>query len=93
MVLVGIEVVLHLYAVDSLKGKRRIVKSITDHVRSRYKISAAEVANLDSLDRATLGFGVVSNSRNKAETVLQTVINHIDTQSEVEIIEINWIEA
>ncbi len=93
MVLVGIEVVLHLYAVDSLKEKRRILKSIIDHVRSRYKISAAEVADLDSLDRATLGFGVVSNQMKQAESVLQTVINHIDIQAEVEIIEINWIEA
>lgn len=93
MVLIGIEVILHLYAVDSLKGKRRIVKSITDHVRSRHKISAAEVSDLDSLARATLGFGVVSNSRKQAETILQTVINYIDTQSEVEIIEINWLEA
>ncbi len=93
MILVGIEVILHLYAVDSLKEKRRIVKSITDHVRSRYKISAAEVANLDSLQQATLGFGIVSNSVKQAETVLQTVINHIDIQTEVEIIKIHWIEA
>ncbi len=93
MVLIGIEVVLHLYAVDSLKGKRRIVKSITDHVQSRYKISAAEVADLDHLGRATLGFGLVSNSRKQAETVLQTVINYIDKQAEVEIIEIYWLEA
>ncbi len=93
MVLIGIEVVLHLYAVDSLKGKRRIVKSITDHVRNRYKISAAEVADLDHLGRAILGFGLVSNSRQQAKTVLQTVINYIDTQAEVEIIEIYWLEA
>lgn len=93
MVLIGIEVILHLYAVDSLKEKRRIIKSILDHVRSRYKISAAEVDYLDSLDRSAVGFGVVSNDRMQAESVLQTVINHIDIQSEVEIIEINWLEA
>lgn len=93
MYLVGIEVTLHFYYVESLKGKRRIVKSIVDHVRSRYKISAAEVGHLDSLDRGSLGFGIVSNNRQHAETILQKVINHIDIQSEVEIIEIEWIEV
>lgn len=48
---------------------------------------------MDHLGRAVLGFGLVSNSRKQAETVLQTVINYIDTLSEVEIIEINWLEA
>lgn len=93
MVLIGIEVIIHLYAIDSLKEKRRIVKSITDHVRSRYKISAAEVTYLDNLDRAGLGFGVVSNQLKQGEAVLQKVINYIDIQAEVEIIEIQWLEA
>lgn len=93
MHLVGIEVVLHFYSVESLKGKRRIVKSIVDHVRSRYKISAAEVDHLDSLDRGSLGFGLVTNSRKQAEKVLQKVINHLDIQSEIEIVEIEWLEV
>lgn len=92
MHLVGIEVILHFYYVDSLKDKRRIVKSIVDHVRSRYKISAAEVDYLDSLERGSLGFGLVTNSRKQAEKVLQKVINHIDIQSEVEIVDIEWLE-
>lgn len=93
MHLMGIEVTFHFYHLESLKDKRRIVKSIVDHVRSRFKISAAEVGYLDSLERGALGFGVVSNSRKHGETVLQKVINHIDIQSEIEIIEIDWIEA
>jgi hypothetical protein len=93
MYLMGIEVTFHFYYLESLKDKRRIVKSIVDHVRSRYKISAAEVGYLDSLERGALGFGIVSNNRKHSEQVLQTVINHIDIQSEIEIIDIEWMEA
>lgn len=93
MHLMGIEVTFHFYYLESLKDKRRIVKSIVDHVRSRYKISAAEVSYLDSLERGGIGFGVVSNSRKHGEKVLQKVINHIDIQSEIEIIEIDWLEV
>lgn len=93
MHLIGIEVIFHFYHLESLKEKRRIIKSIVDHVRSRYKISAAEVGYLDSLERGSLGFGVVSNSRKHAEQVLQSVINHLDIQSEIEVIEIYWLEA
>lgn len=93
MHLIGIKVVFHLYAVDSLKEKRRIVKSVIDRVRSKHKISAAEVDYLDSLDRGAVGFGIVSNDRQFAETILQKAINQIDVLSEVEIIEIDWYEA
>lgn len=93
MHLIGIKVTVHFYYVASLKEKRRIIKSITDRVRHKYKISAAEVDYLDSLDRGSLGFGIVSNNRQHAETVLQKVLNQIDTISEIEVIEVEWYDA
>lgn len=93
MHLIGIKVIFHIYYVESLKEKRRTVKSITDRVRNKYKISAAEVDYLDSLDRGSLGFGVVSNNRQHAETMLQKVLNQIDLISEIEVIDVEWFEA
>ncbi len=93
MHLIGIKVTFHFYYVESLKEKRRIIKSITDRVRSKFKISAAEVDYLDSLDRGALGFGVVSNNRNHAEQILQKVLNQIDIISEIEVIQVEWFEA
>lgn len=93
MHLIGIKVIFHIYYVESLKEKRRIVKSITDRVRNKYKISAAEVDYLDSLDRGSFGFGVVSNNRQHAETMLQKVLNQIDLISEIEVIDVEWFEA
>lgn len=93
MYLMGIEVTFHCYYLESLKEKRRIVKSIVDQVRSRYKISAAEIGYLDNLDQGSIGFGIVSNNRKHSEKVLQTVINHMDIRSEIEIINIDWVEV
>lgn len=93
MHLIGIKVTFHFYYVESLKEKRRIIKSITDRVRSKFKISVAEVDYLDSLDRGALGFGVVSNNRNHAEQILQKVLNQIDIISEIEVIQVEWFEA
>lgn len=93
MHLVGIEVSIRFFYLGSLKDKRRIVKSILDTTRHKYHISTAEVDNHDNLQKASLGFGMVTNNRQHAETVLQKVINYIDTQSEVEIFNIDWIET
>lgn len=92
MHILGIEVTLHLYSVHSLKEKRRILRSILDHTRHRYKVSNAEVTYLDNLSRAGLGFALVTNDLTTAEKILQKVVNHIDQQAEVEIIEVEWLE-
>ena len=93
MYLVGIEVKIRFYSVHSLKEKRRIVKSILDKTRHKFKISTAEVDYHDSLDQAALGFGIVTNNHKHAETILQKVINQIDTESEAEIYNIDWISC
>lgn len=93
MYLIGIEVTLHLYYVDSLKEKRRIIRSILDHTQHRFQLSTAEIGYLNSLGRSSLGFGMATNDMQKAEKILQQVINYIDEQSAVEIIDIQWLEA
>lgn len=93
MELIGVEVYIRFHYIESLKDKRRIVKSILDKTRHKYQISTAEVDYQDSLKEASLGFGMVTNNRQHAETILQKVINFIDTQSEVEIFKIEWVDA
>lgn len=92
MHLLGIEVTLHLYSVQSLKEKRRIIRSILDRSHHKYKVTNAEVNYMDNLSRAGLGFAIISNDSQTAEKILQKVINLIDQLSEVEIIEIDWVE-
>lgn len=93
MYLIGIEVTLHLYYVDSLKEKRRIIRSILDHTQHDFQISTAEIGYLNNLGRSSLGFGIATNDMQNGEKILQKVINYIDEQSAVEIIDIQWLET
>ena len=74
----------------SLKGKRRVLKSITSRVASKFNISVAEVDDQDLWQLATLGVVCVSNDKRYTNEVLSKVVDYItDTRFEVEIIDYN----
>jgi len=79
---------LHLHGSQSLKDKRRIVKSIITRLHNQYNVSIAEVGDLDLWQLATLGIACVSNHDQHVDDILNRAINFI-TQNypEVEIVE------
>ena len=71
----------------SLKGKRRVLKSITTRIRSRFNVSVAEVDDQDLWQLATLGVCCVSNNSRYTNEVLSKVADFIvDGRFEVEIL-------
>jgi uncharacterized protein YlxP (DUF503 family) len=77
------QITLYLEAADSLKDKRRVVKSLLARIHNRFNVSAAEVADLDDHRVATLGVTVVSNSGAHCSDVLATVIAFVDGNVEL----------
>lgn len=76
--LIGILTVhIHLQGNDSLKGKRRIVKSLIERLRSRFNVAAAEVAAQDRLQLAVAGIAAVSNSGSHLDEQLDKIVNFI----------------
>ena len=72
----------------SLKGKRRVVKSITTRVGNKFNVSVAEVDDHDLWQLATLGISCVSNDKRHANEVLSKVVSFItDSRFEVEILD------
>ena len=61
---------LALAGCQSLKDKRRVVKSLKDRLHNRFNVSAAEVDYQDAWQRAALAASVVSTERRHAEEVL-----------------------
>lgn len=61
-----------------LKAKRTIVRSVVERVRNRFNASAAEVAGLDDVSRATIGIACVSNDASHVQSQLQTIANTIE---------------
>jgi len=71
----------------SLKGKRRVLKSITTRVRSKFNVSVAEVDDQNLWQLATLGICCVSNDKRYTNEVLSKVVDLIvDGRFDVEIL-------
>jgi uncharacterized protein YlxP (DUF503 family) len=79
---------LHLSESQSLKDKRRIVKSITSRLRSQYNISIAEVDDQDLWQLVTLGIACVSNQNQHVDETLSKAIGFITKNyPELEIVD------
>ena len=67
---------------QSLKGKRRVIKSLCQKVRNRYDVSIAEVGDNDSWQISTLGVACVSGSVRHADEVIDNVVAYIENSRE-----------
>jgi len=72
---------------NSLKGKRRVVKSIKDRIHGRFNVSIAEVDRLDDWQRATLGIACVSNDARFVDEILSKVVNLIEGDADALILD------
>ncbi len=84
-----------LHDCRSLKGKRRIVKSIVNQSRNRFNASVAEVGANDIYRKAEIGFAFVGNNRQVINSKMDKLFNFVDilglaeiTGSDLEIINI-----
>ena len=79
-----------LYApwVHSLKEKRMVVKSIIPKVHNKFNISIAEVDEQDVHQTIILGMACVAGTTSLADSIIDTVINFIENNTEAEILDI-----
>ncbi|OGQ92267.1 MAG: hypothetical protein A3J85_06735 [Desulfobacula sp. RIFOXYA12_FULL_46_16] len=84
-----------LFDTDSLKGKRKIVKSIIQRIRNNFNISVAETDFNDSHDWLEIGFSMTGNDSRVMNSKLDKVINFADelglaviVDSQIEIIHV-----
>jgi hypothetical protein len=71
----------------SLKGKRRVLKSITTRVRSKFNVAVAEVDNEELWQLATLGICYVSNNNRHINEVMSKIVDFIiNSRFDVEIL-------
>ncbi len=69
---------LHLNGCQSLKDKRRILKSLKDRLHQRCNVSVAETGHHDLWQRAELSCCVAAAERRHAESVLSTADNLVE---------------
>jgi len=76
-----------LHDCHSLKGKRRVVKSIISNLRNNFNASVAEVASNDLHQRAEIGFALVGNNRALINSKIDKLINLTDDLGIAEIVD------
>lgn len=69
---------LHLPGNGSLKGKRRVLKSVIARVRREFNVSIAEVGHHDVWQSAVLGVVCVSNGNDYVHGLLTKVVQWIE---------------
>ena len=72
----------------SLKGKRRVVRSLCDRVRHRFGVSIAEVADQESWKSVVFGIASVSGQSSIAREQVEKVLNYVEKSVyEIQILE------
>jgi uncharacterized protein YlxP (DUF503 family) len=78
---------LHLPDVDSLKGKRHVLKGLKERVRARFEVSVAEVGHQDLWQRATLALAYVSADARHANEVISKAMDYIEDHVEGRVLD------
>lgn len=80
---------LKLFSPNSLKEKRRIIKSLIEKLKNRYNISVAEVGDNDLWQVSTIAVVCVSKDSQFANEVINKVVDFVDNFNDVEIINVD----
>ena len=67
-------VVLRLPGAQSLKDRRRVVKSYKDRLKARLPVVVAELGDIESYQLATLGLCTVSGELSQCDEILQKAL-------------------
>lgn len=78
---------LEVFGCQSLKDKRRVVKSLTDRLRARHNVSVAETGHLELWQRAELTACVVGSDRRQVEAVLSAADRVVSGEHRARIID------
>ena len=70
----------------SLKGKRHVIRKLTDRVRHQFNVAISEVGDNDLWQRAQIGICTVGNDRRHINSSLDKVIDFIEKMNLVEMV-------
>jgi len=64
---------------QSLKDKRRILKSLLQRIRNRHNVSVAEVEHQDLWQRAGIAVAAVASAQKPIDAMLQAILGEIES--------------
>jgi uncharacterized protein YlxP (DUF503 family) len=86
-VVVGVlKLTLYIPESGSLKGKRRVLRSLKDRLRSQFNVSVSEVDHQNLWQKSTVAVALVTGDRKHADRSLQGILNRIESYRIVEVV-------
>jgi len=74
---------------NSLKAKRRVLKSIINRLRNKFNLSVAEIDYMDLWQRALIGITMISNDKKLIGKSADAIENFLREFYEVQLLDIN----
>lgn len=62
---------------QSLKDKRRVIRSLKDRIANTHNVSIAEVGALDEHRRSIIGIAMVANDKRFVESALSKLVDFV----------------
>src|SRR5512147_2527296 len=87
MIVAAARLTLLIHEADSLKGKRKVLKSLIEKVRHRFDAAIAEVADNDLWQKAQVGVALVGNDSQLLQARLDQILNYMENHFQAEIID------
>jgi len=79
MVLGTLKIEFRLFDNRSLKGKRKVVRSMVDKVKAKFNVSVAEVGSNDKWQKIELGISAIGNDRRHIDSSLNHILEFLDS--------------
>ena len=80
-------ITLRIHDCRSLKGKRKVVKSVIQRIRNNFNASVAEVGANDIYQRAEIGIALAGNDSRVINTKLDKIFNLVEDLGLAEVID------
>lgn len=80
-----VQIRLYLSEPQSLKDKRRIIRSLTDRIKNKFNLAVAETEYMDSWNNSELGIVCVSNEASHAHSMLSRAVQFVESHPTVEV--------
>jgi uncharacterized protein YlxP (DUF503 family) len=87
MVIGVLQLELEVPEAQSLKDKRRVIKSLKDRIANGHNVSIAEVGALDEHQRAIFGIAMVANDKVYVEGALSKLVDLVRLTPQVNLLD------
>jgi len=76
-----------LFSSNSLKDKRRLIKSLIARLRNNFNASVSEIGYQDSRQRALMGIAIVTNESRFAYHSLSKIVEFVKNRKELSLVD------